>query len=490
VPAIALLVVTQLGFTPASHSLARGSIEVLSATARGSIAGDPLGRLMELAGTYGLAALPLFALGAVGLIALFRKGPSAHATLGFLHVPALVYLAAVAGLVTLGAYTGSHRYLYPALPSLALLAAGALDRHAPVLRLGAVAAGGLLAIGFIPVFAGFAADNAGLMAAGRAAAHTAGVLVTDSPVAAFYSGKSPSDLAGSQNLPEDRTRAIAWMATNRVTEVVVEGISYYRADLVFPDLATGTASPPFVPLGDQSAYQEPDGKRVYAYRFGAEILPGVGAVLSAGGGEGRTAPFAKGLALRAAGIDITAEGMGFGAPMVHYPDGWVYSRTVMTSDISSGAKAIWRQTFALDEIGGDPAHDWKFVPIESRGTIEVTYGIDPGGVSVAVRAIELAPGYTEVGILNEQSAAFDNFAEPGQTFTGPAFGIWMPATGSYARLRSASLGLEWSVSPIPGTQLHAGRELDQPVLDWAGLDYMFPAPFRGTSYYVNVEMAR
>lgn len=489
-PAIALLVVTQLGFTPASHSLARGSIEVLSATARGSIAGNPLGRLLEVATTFGLAALPLFALGAVGLIALSRKGPSGHPILGFLHVPALVYLAAVAGLVTVGAYTGSHRYLYPALPSLALLAASALDRHATVLRLGAVAAGGLLAIGFIPVFAGFAADNAGLVAAGKAAADTAGVLVTDSPVAAFYSGKSPSDLAGSQNLPEDRTQAIAWMATHRVTEVVVEGISYYRADLVFPELAAGTPSPPFVPFGNQNAYQAPDGKRVYAYRFGAEILPGVSAVLSSGGGYGRTAPFAKGLALRAAGVDITAEGMGFGAPMVHYPDGWVYSRTVSTSELSSGATVTWRQTFALDEIGGDPAHDWKFVPVQSRGTIEVTYGIDPSSVSVSVRVIDLAPGYTEVEILNEQSAAFDDFAEPGHTFTGQGFGIWMPATGSYARLRSASVGLEWSVSPIAGAQLHAGRELDQPVLDWAGLDYIFPAPFAGTSYYINVGKAR
>jgi hypothetical protein len=182
--------------------------------------------------------------------------------------------------------------------------------------------------------------------------------------------------------------------------------------------------------------------------------------------------------------------MGFGAPMVSYPDGWVYSRTVASEDLSSPTHLVWRQTFALDEIGGDAAHGYAFVPIASRGDIEVTYGIDPTGVSVSVRVVNLAPGYTEVGILNEQSAAFDNFAEPGRTFAGAAFGIWMPATGSYARLRSASLGLEWSVSPLPGTQLHAGRELDRPVLDWAGLDYMFSAPFRGTSYFINVGVAR
>ena len=40
-----------------------------------------------------------------------------------MYVPALVYLGAVVVLVAAGEYTGSHRYLYPALPSLALLAA-------------------------------------------------------------------------------------------------------------------------------------------------------------------------------------------------------------------------------------------------------------------------------------------------------------------------------------------------------------------------------
>jgi len=269
IPAIALLVFMQLGFAPASHSLARGSVEVLSATARGNIPGDAMGRLVELTGGFGLAALPLFALGAVGLIAVLRRdGPRGRATSRFLYIPALVYLAAVVGLVTVGAYTGSHRYLYPALPALALLAAGALERISSPLRLAAVSAGGLLAIGFLPVFAGFASDNSGLVAAGKAASGSPGVLVTDSPVAAFYSGKSPSEVTGSQNLPADRNAAIAWLRANRVTELVLEPISYYRATSVFPDLASGNANPPFGLLGDQAAYQVPDGKPVHAFRFG------------------------------------------------------------------------------------------------------------------------------------------------------------------------------------------------------------------------------
>jgi hypothetical protein len=182
--------------------------------------------------------------------------------------------------------------------------------------------------------------------------------------------------------------------------------------------------------------------------------------------------------------------MGFGAPIVRYPDGWVYSRAVATVNLSGPANVVWRQTFALDEIGGDAAHGYAFVPIPSRGDIEVTYGVDPTGVSVSVRVVNLAPGYTEVGILNEQSAAFDDFAEPGQTFTGPAFERWMPATGTYARLRSASFGLEWSVSPIPGAQLHAGRELVPPDFNWAGLDYTFSAPFAKADYHINLGAAR
>src|SRR5665213_737375 len=43
-PAIALVAFLQLSFAPATHSLARGTVEVLSATARGSVSGGPIAR--------------------------------------------------------------------------------------------------------------------------------------------------------------------------------------------------------------------------------------------------------------------------------------------------------------------------------------------------------------------------------------------------------------------------------------------------------------
>jgi hypothetical protein len=496
VPAIALLVFLQLGFAPASHSVARGSIEVMSATARGSIPGGAVGRVAELTSTFGLAALPLFALGLVGLWTAVRH--KATRLLWFVYVPALVYLAAVFALVAAGAYTGSHRYLYPALPAMALLAASALDRHAAVTRAITVAAAGLLTVAFLPIFANFAAANTGLIAAGEAASELPGVLVTDSPVVAYYSHKPISAITGSQVLPLERGRAIVWMHTTGVTELVIENISYYRATTVFPDLASGHASPPFGSLGEQALYQVPAGKAVFAYRFGSElvtqsIVPGVSACIEGAPGEGKTAALAKGVVLEVAGTDVSGEGMGFGVPIVHYPDGWVFPRTATTVDLSTPSTAIWQRTFQLDETGGDAVAGggFDFKPIASRGQVVVTYTIDATGVGITVRPVWLARGYSEVGILNEQSAAFDDFAADGSpTHIGASFGRWIAVDGRWARLRAAGLGVEWSVPGLPGATLHAGRELSRPDFDWAGLDYIFPATFAGTSYHITVQEAR
>jgi hypothetical protein len=487
----------QLGFAPASHSLARGSVEVVSATARGSLGVGALTRLLELGGTYGLAALPLFAFGLLGLVLVLRRPETfgGMARIRFLYVPAMVYLGSVFALVATGTYTGSHRYLYPALPALALLAAAVLDRRAPFTRTLAVGASGLLAVAFLPVFAGFASDNAGLVAAGKAASTGSGLLVTDSPIVAFYSGKRPSDITGSQVLPGDRAQAVDWMRSHGVGAVVLEDISYYRATSLFPDLASGHATLPFEPLGEQAQYQVAGGKPVFAYRLGANlqvqsIYPGVAACIEGVPGPGKTAALAKGVVLEIAGRDAAGEGMGFGVPIVRYSDGWVYSRTATTIDTSTATVTSWQRVYQLDEIGGDQAHGYAFEPIASRGSVEVTYTVDPTGVAIAVRTIRLVPGYTEVGILNEQSSAFNDFADQGHALVGPEFGNWVPVDGPWARLQSKSLGVQWSVPALAGAQLHGGRELIAPNFDWAGLDYMFGASFSGATYRIKVQQAR
>ncbi|HLZ94141.1 MAG TPA: glycosyltransferase [Candidatus Dormibacteraeota bacterium] len=476
----------------ASNSLTRGAREVASAIARGSLSGDPLARATELVSAFGLAALPLFALGAVGLVLALRRPDAA---VRILHAPAIAYLAAVVVLVAAGEYTGSHRYLYPALPSLALLAASALDRQAAAARLVAVAAAGLLAVAFLPVFAGFAAANAGLVAAGRAAGGSPGMLVTDSPVVAFYSGKTPDQITGSQVLPSSRDAAVAWIRDHGVTEIVVESISYYRATEVFPELASGRSAPPFELLGDQRFYEAPGGKTVFAYRLGAALdqqvlFPGVDAAIRPAPQEGKTSPLAKGVTLVVGGQSVAGEGIGFGVPIVHYSDGWVYSRTASVLDESAGGRAVWRVVYDLDEIGGDASHGYAFVPIPTRGRIAVMYTVDSSGISIAISPLRLEPGYDQVAILNEESAAFDNAADADQTLAGKEFGRWQAMSGEWARLRSGSLGVEWSLPAIADAQLFSGRELSPPGFDWAGLDFVFTGPFAGAAYHINVQEAR
>jgi hypothetical protein len=443
--------------------------------------------------TFGLAALPLFVLGAVGLVIAVRGGRKSR-LLRIAYAPAAIYLGAIVAIIAAGGYSGSHRYLYPALPAFALLAAEALDRSA-VARLGTAAATAMLAVGFIPVFVGFANDNTGLVAAGAAASGGSGMLVTDSPVAAFYSHRDPSLIVGSQSLPANPDAALSWMGAHDVTELVLEDISYYRATSLFPDLAAGRATPPFQPLGDERAYQVPGGKPAYAYRVGAGLqqqvlFPGVDAAIGLAPTQGKSSPLAKGLTLTVGGESVAGEGVGLGVPIVRYPDGWVYASTVSVVDLSSNGTTVWRCVFQLDEMGGDAVHEYAFVPVASRGSIAVTYTLDAGGVSVVVQPIGLAPGYTEVGILNEESATFDDVANPSTTLTGPRFGRWLAMDGDWARLRSRALGVEWSVPALPGAQLYAGRELSLPGFDWAGLDYMFSGPFAGASYRIQVQQAR
>ncbi len=242
----------------ASNSISRGAQEVASAIARGSVPGDPVARTAELITNLGLAALPLFVFGAIGLVMALRNPKPA---LRFVHAPALIYFAAVIVLVAAGAYSGSHRYLYPALPSLALLAASSLDRQRTVVRLATAASGALLAVAFLPVFASFATGNNGLIAAGRAAGGDPGMLVTDSPVAAYYSGKSPTQITGSQSMPLDRDLALSWLRSNGVSSVIVENISYYRATAVFPELARGTPTHPSSLSATSAATRPPAGSR-------------------------------------------------------------------------------------------------------------------------------------------------------------------------------------------------------------------------------------
>jgi GT2 family glycosyltransferase len=498
VPALALAIAMQAVFGFASHSVARAAVEVGSATARGSLATSPLVRGGDFVGYFALASLPIVALAPFGLAKMLRGR-----LLTLVALPSLLYLGLVTLLVLAGAYSGSHRYYYPALPGLALAAAAAVDRVRLPLALVPAGVAVAVAAAFVPVLNGLAADNRGLVAAGASASGIHGALLTDSPAAAYWSHKPPSQIYGSRVLPADRQSALTWMRSRDVGGLVLENIDYYRAHQVLPDLVAGRVSTPFVAKGDESTYTVPGGKTVTVYDFGPvrsrPLFDDVSVGLQFGQGpqRGKVAPLAKGLVIERGGADMTGEGMGLGVPIAHYADGWHYPGSATVTDLSTPGATVWQKTFDLDVVGGDAAHGYRFVTARSAGRVQVTYRVSQvrvadrlaGSIQVEVRSLGLAPGLIEIDLLNEQSAAFDNYADAQGTRIGAAFGNWQPVAGSYARLRSDSLGVEWAQQVAGSSRFLAGRESAPPDFDWSGLEYAFDSRFTSVDYTVTIQRA-
>jgi cellulose synthase/poly-beta-1,6-N-acetylglucosamine synthase-like glycosyltransferase len=492
-PALALAVTLQVVFGFASHSVARAAVEVSSATTRGSLPTDPLVRGGSFLGYFALASLPMVALAPFGLLRSLRGRP-----LTLVALPSLLYLLLVAALVFAGIYTGSHRYYYPALPGLALAAAAAVDRvRLPVALLPAGAAAAV-AVAFIPVLNGLAADNRGLVAAGTSASALPGGLLTDSPAAAYWSHKPPSEIYGSRVLPPDRSGAVDWMRTHGVGGLVLENIDYYRAHAVLPDLMGGQASPPFLPVGSPTQYVVPGGKDVHVYDLGRLVLvtpDGVAITTDQGAWPARTktAPLAKGPVLMAGGRDAAGGGMGFGVPIARFGDGWWFPGAGSPLQLTPQGDG-WIRTYELDEHETDDAggHFAGFDAGPSRGEVQVTYRLSrDGSLAVQVRVLHMAAGVQQVVLLNEESSAFDDYADPSVTRRGAAIGSRTAVNGDYARFRSGSLGVEWEVpAPPRSVGFFAEREARGDTIDFSGLEWEFGPDLSSVDYTISIRRAR
>jgi cellulose synthase/poly-beta-1,6-N-acetylglucosamine synthase-like glycosyltransferase len=492
-PALALAVTMQVVFGFASHSVARAAVEVSSATARGSLPTDPLVRGGSFLGYFALASLPIVALAPFGFLRSLRGRP-----LTLLALPSLLYLLLVTGLVIAGVYSGSHRYYYPALPGLALAAAAAVDRVRLPLALLPAGAAAVVAVAFIPVLNGLAADNRGLVAAGTSASALPGALLTDSPAAAYWSHKPPSQIYGSEALPPDRPDAVAWMRSHSVGGLVLENIDYYRAHAVLPDLMGGEPSPPFLPVGASQQYIVPGGKDVHVYDLGRPVLvtpDGVGITTDQGAWPSRTktAPLAKGPVLMAHGQDAAGGGMGFGLPIARFLDGWWFPGAGSPLQLTPESDG-WIRTYDLDMHETDDAsgHFVSFDPGPSHGQVQVTYRLSgDGGLAVQVRVLRMSAGLQQVVVLNEESSAFDDYADPSATRLGSAIGSRTAVRGDYARFRSGALGVEWAVPRPPSSAgFYAEREARGGAIDFSGLEWEFGPDLSSVDYTISIRRAR
>ena len=491
-PALVLAVTMQAVFGFASHSVARAAVEVGSATARGSVAADPVLRGGSFLGYFALASLPMVALAPFGFARSLRGRP-----LTLLALPSLLYLAIVAALVFAGVYTGSHRYYYPALPGLALAAAAAVDRVRLPLALVPAGAAALMAAAFVPVLNGLAADNRGLVAAGTSASVLPGALLTDSPAAAYWSHKPPSEIYGSRVLPAGRGAALDWMRSRDVGGLVLENIDYYRAHAVLPDLMAGASSPPFLAVGSPTEYAVPGGKDVHVYDLRRAVLvpaDGIGVTTDQGAWPARTktAPLAKGPVLQVRGQDAAGGGMGFGVPIARFADGWWFPGPSSQLEMTPQGDG-WTRTYDLTmrEVDDPAGHFVRFAASPTHGQVRVTYRVRRGGLAVQVRVLGLAPGVQQVVVLNEESSAFDDYADGTTTRIGDAIGSRTPITAAYARFRSDALDVEWAVPapPRPTGQFVAEREARGSAIDFSGLEWEFGPDFSSVDYAISIRRA-
>jgi hypothetical protein len=184
--------------------------------------------------------------------------------------------------------------------------------------------------------------------------------------------------------------------------------------------------------------------------------------------------------------------MGFGVPAVRFADGWVFAGDAVTIDLSSGTSTEWRKTYALDrlELGYSGSRFLGFQAVPVRGHLTVDYRLAGDRLLVTASTVDLG-SQTEIVLLNEESAAFDDVADARATHLGAGIGPARPLTGGWARLRSASLGLEWAIERPPAASMTAGRELDPALgLNWAGLELHYGPGFQSTTYAITFGRAR
>ncbi|OLB13470.1 MAG: hypothetical protein AUH07_06120 [Gemmatimonadetes bacterium 13_2_20CM_70_9] len=80
------------------------------------------------------------------------------------------------------------------------------------------------------------------------------MLISESPIAAYFSGYAPDRILGSRWIPDNRSQALLFLKTN-AAYIVYMGVPYYRLRSLFPELQNGSSTPDFTLLFDAGGVQ-------------------------------------------------------------------------------------------------------------------------------------------------------------------------------------------------------------------------------------------
>jgi hypothetical protein len=148
------------------------------------------------------------------------------------------------------------------------------------------------------------------------------------------------------------------------------------------------------------------------------------------------------------------------------------------SAISAGLRAV----FSLKTV---------FHPIDSLGTVKLTYALDraSGRLTVILDSSAVAHELcTELIVMNEQGAHhFSRYQDSdGLCLCGPRIETWSEVVASVASLQDARHGLCFSLRRLPEARLFRGREVVSGRLAWAGFGYVLPAAVQEFRYSIAV----
>jgi hypothetical protein len=80
------------------------------------------------------------------------------------------------------------------------------------------------------------------------------ILLSESPIAAYFSGYPPDRILGSRWLPDNRSVALAFLKST-TAYVVYMGVPYYKLRMLFPELQNGASTADFQLLYDAGGQQ-------------------------------------------------------------------------------------------------------------------------------------------------------------------------------------------------------------------------------------------